>query len=246
MDIKKRMTFAQLLSRIGGPDLSEEGIEVIVCFLEDDANHQINAAKALKEKGKIILSIGLLPFSFENKETILATLERAQLLQNTSDGCILLNKDSFIDRGCNPEEVAIQIELFVDNIEQRLQDLLREGTISVDAETLKDVLRDCGTYVVTRGVAGGLGRVECAFQNAFESASYSKLDISTARKLIIKVIVPNRTTLSNEEHSRLHQLISNLPKNIDVILGIGCSDDLAEDQIEILMLGTGLDPILDK
>lgn len=246
MDIKKRMTFAQLLSRIGGPDLSEEGIEVVVCFLENDANHQINAAKALKEKGKIILSIGLLPFSFENKGKMLATLERAKLLQSTSDGCILLNKDSFIDRRCNPEEVATQIELFICDIEQGLQDILRDGAVNIEAESLREALRDCGTYMVTRGVAEGLSRVEHAFQNAFESTSYSKLDIRKARKLIIKVIVPNRTTLSNEEHSRLHQLISNLPNNMDVIFGIGTSDDLAEDQIEILMLGTGLDPILDK
>lgn len=250
MDIKKRMTFAQLLSRLGGPDLSEEGIEVLVCFLEDeeDANHQINAAKTLKEKGKIVLSIGLLPFSFENKKTILASLERAQILKRVSDGCMLFNKDAFIEGVRNQEEVGTEIELMVSHIEQGLQDILKDGSVNIDAETLREALRNCGTFMVTYGDGAGYDRVGQAFLNAYESISleslsYKEFDLSTARTLIIKVLVSKEDTLSNADQDRLRQLISNLPNSMNIILGIGTSD-LETNQIQIVMLRTGVDTVL--
>lgn len=240
MDIEKRMTLTQRLS-----DLSKECIEVIVCYLEDeeDANHQINAAGALKEEGKIVLSIGLLPFSFENKKTILASLGRAQLLQLASDGCILLNDDSFVNRGCNPEEVSSEIEFIISNIECGLQDILREGTINIETETLREALRDCGTFMVKYGDGMGLDRVGLAFRNAYGSLSYYKLELSTARSLIIKVFLSKCDTLTNAEQDRLKQLIADLPKSMNIILGFGISD-IQAGQIQIVMLGTGVDVVL--
>lgn len=245
MDIKKRITFTQLLSHCSGPDLSEEGIEVVVCYLEDEegANHQINAAKALKEKEKIVLSIGWLTSPFENKKAIRSSLGRAMLLQRASDGCILLNKDSFIDRGCKPEEVGTQIELMTSDIEQGLQDILRDGPINIEAETLREVLRDCGTFMVTYGDGTGADRVELAFHNAYESIMYKGLDLKTAQTLIIKVLVSKEDTLSTAEQTELKQLISELPEGMNIIFGLGTSD-LEAGQIQIVILGTGVLSVL--
>lgn len=246
MDIRKRMSFAQLLSRFGGPDLSEVGIDVVVCNLDNEKNshHQINAAIALKEKGKIVLSIGLLPFSFKNKKTMLASLGRAQVLQHASDRCILLNDDSFVNRGSRPEEVSTEIEFIINDIETGLQDILSDGTINIEAETLREALRDCGTFMVKYGDGMGVDRVGLAFSNAYESLSYYKLELSTARTLIIKVLISPGDTLSKAEHDRLKQLISDLPKNMNIILGFGISD-LQADQVQIVMLGTGVDAVLN-
>lgn len=243
----KRITFAQLLSRFGGPDLSEAGIEVVVCNLdnEEGANHQINAARALKEKGNIVLSIGLLPFSFENKKTILASFERAQLLQRASDGSILFNKDAIVNRGSKPEEVSAEIEFIINDIEIGLQDILSDGTINIEAETLREALRDCGTFMVKYGDGMGLDRVGLAFSNAYDSLSYYKLELSTARTLIIKVILSKGDILTNAELDRLKQLISDLPKNMNIIVGFGTKSDLEAGQIQIVMLGTGVDAVLN-
>lgn len=227
-------------------DLSKKRIEVVVCNLdnEENSNHQINAARALKEKGKIVLSIGLLPFSFETKKTIRASLGRAQLLQRASDGCILLNDDSFVNKGSNPEEVSSEIEFIISDIKCGLQDILRDGIINIEAETLRESLRDCGTFMVKYGDGMGLDRVGLAFSNAYESLSYYKLELSTARTLIIKVLLSKDDTLTNAEQDRLKQLISNLPKSMNIILGFGISD-IQANQIQIVMFGTGVDAVLD-
>lgn len=243
--IVKTMSFAQLHSRLGEPDLSEEGIEIVPCNLDNEENssHQINVAKTLKEKGKIVLSIGLLPFSFETKKTMLASLERAQLLQHASDGCILINKDSFIEKGSNPEEVAIQIELLISDIEQGLQDILRDGIINIEAETVREALRDCVTFMMTYGDGMGADRVGDAFRNAYESQLYCNLELTTARTIVIKILLSKEDTLTYAEQDRLTQLISDLPKSMNIIFGIGISD-LEANQIRILILGTGVDSVL--
>lgn len=250
MDIKKRISLMQHLNLLGESRLSNHGIEVVVCYLEDDNIHQINTIKALKEEKVIVLGVGMLPFSSVNRKTKLASLKRAQLLQRASDGCILFNKDAFIGGERNLEEVNAGIEQMVSHIEKGLLDILKDGIINVDIITLKEALRDCGTFMVSYGDGGGLDRVGLAFLNAYESVaceplSYKKFNLNTARTLIIKILLSKGDTLSTAELSRLGKLVRSLPQRMNVIVGIGNSDELEKGKIQIVMLGTEVDAELN-
>ena len=123
-----------------------------------------------------------------------------------------------------------------------------DGIVNIDAETLKEALRDCGTFMVTYGDGpAGLNGVGLAFEEAYDRAQflYENFNLHTARSLIIKVLLSEGNTLSNAEQDRLKQLISHLPKSMNIILGICTKSNLDADQIQIVMLGTGVDTVLD-
>lgn len=234
-----------MLRLTGNVNLSEEGIEVVFCHLgdEDNVSHQMNVIGALKDAGKVILSIGLQP-SFYDLEERLASIDRANQLSKVSDGFILLRKGDFIEGDETPEDVDAKIALQIGDIKRGLKDILRDGIINIDSECVREILENCGTFMVSRGVGTGINRVESAIQRAFATPLYSDFDMSTAKALIIKVLIPKQDTLSGEEMKRLQQLISYLSESKEVIFGLG-SCEAEENQVEIVMLGAGLYKVKD-
>lgn len=88
------MSFAQLVGMLGSVSLSNAGIEVIACDLENPQIHADNMemTRSLKKKGKVVLGIGILPFASVGENAVRESLERASAFQRAVDGCILLNK----------------------------------------------------------------------------------------------------------------------------------------------------------
>ena len=239
------ITFAQLLVSLHDDILSEAGIEVLVCSFDDEESYICNlkTANELKEKDKVVLLIGILPFVFVGERVVLNALRRLDKFCRIVDGCFLLNKETLSDSN-GETDVTSLIEDEIYNIEQTLRYILKEGTLNISAETLREGLKDCGTFMVTRGEGCGNDRVEKAFKEAYTSPSFYKLDITTARKLFIKILVPTGQSLSIEEMNKLQYLFSTLPHTKDIILGIGERDtEPGDDKLEVLMLATGPDTI---
>lgn len=234
----KMHTFSQLIGMLGDPSLTDEGIEVVLCTLESESNN-LKLIEDLKNDGKIVLGIGILPFLASGENVIRDSLERAMQLQQIADGSLLLNKEALLSKSLSFDEVEAEVETVVFNIEDGLRDILWEGSMSIEASTVRDALKDCGTFCVARGNGTGSDRIEMAIQNALNQVLEQGFDIRSSRRLIIKVLVSMQ---QEGEIEKLQQFISTLPKHIDVIWGVS-EYELDENELEIVLLATGVEGV---
>ena len=193
----------------------------------------------LKNDGKIVLGIGVLPFLASGENVIRDSLERAMQLQQIADGSLLLNKESLLSKSLSFDEVEAEVETVVFNIEDGLRDILWEGSMPIEASTVRDALKDCGTFCVARGNGCGPDRIEMAIQNALNQVLEQGFDIRSSRRLIIKVLVSKQ---QDGEIEKLQQFISTLPKHMDVIWGVS-KYELDENELEIVLLATGVEGV---
>lgn len=238
---KGNITFSQLLELLEVPDTPEVGVKVFVCDLEEEDIELLELAGAVKKSGEVVLGIGILPLLAAGQKKVMAALESAALLQRNVDGCLLVNKERLI----SPHRwFGTHIEHLIEGIESDLKrslvDILSPGCPSIDNSVLRDTLRDCGTFVSARGKGYGFNRVELAFIEALDRASVFRFDMMTARRVIVKILLPAQTALTEDETKKLHHLMSTFPKTTDLILGVSTVND-AKQPLEIIMLGTGVE-----
>lgn len=242
--VEKNLTFPHQLGLPGGPSLKDEDIEVVLCELESDSKN-LSLIRDLKKEGKIVLGIGLLPFIAMGEDVIRDSLERAMQLQQSTDGCLLLNKEAILtQKSLSFDEVENFVNTIVFNIEEGLQDILLPGYINnIESQTLRDVLKDCGTFWIARGKGNGQGRINKALSEAVDHLATQGFDVQSAHKLIVKVIVSEHTELQLKEINDIEKFISSLSHNIDVIFGVSNSES-EEKILEIVMLATGMDIVM--
>lgn len=241
-DNERTITFAQLMGLLDEPNLSDNGIDIIVSDLwnENSCVDNLKSIISLKNRGHIVLGIGKLSSLSLGVDGVSASLKRAEHFVKVADGCLIFNEERFLShKRMNPDNKRINADIVIFDIEQGLRDILKEGNPNIDSDTLKDSLIDCGTFAVTRGIGKGVDRVVTAFQEAYKVPVYFNFHPDSALKIIIKVLVPAQSPLSDNESSELRKLISNLPKRRDVVVGVG-NKKLKDDEIEIVMLRTGV------
>lgn len=194
--------------------LSDHDIEFLICQLEDFESFEfiLKRTQDLKNVGKIVLAVGILPFfvwSGEYKERFYESIERCRLLQRVVDGLIVLKKDSFWEESdLYSKEIDNRINTFICEIEQGLADILTPRVRNIDLLVLKELLYDCRTYVVARGWGKGANRVRNALREICEVFRFCGFDMILARAIVIKIIKPNNDTLSKEEQELIENTIS--------------------------------------
>lgn len=245
MDNDSSILISQMLDGLNKHPFSELGIEMVLSNLAF-GGHDLPVTQELKEAGKVVLAVGILPSASAGDKAVMEALENAAAFQRNVDGCILLNEDiPSQQKDSRAEDMDIPGLDILIAIEVSLRDILSPGMSGIDAETLKDVLRDCGTFIVTRGVASGEDRIEKAFQQTFHPSSYpfSKYDIKSARKLIVKALVTKSSTIPLEEAESIRYHVETISPKAIVTFGFGQSEQLEDGQLEIVMLATGMDVV---
>ena len=221
--------------------LSDHDIEFLICHLEDFESFEfiLKRAQDLKNTGKIVLAIGILPFywfSEEYKDRFYESLERYRLLKCVVDGLIVLKKDSFWEESdLYSKEIDNRINTFIHEIVQGLADILTPGVRNIDLLVLKELLHDCRTYVVARGWGKGANRVINALCQVREVFRFCGFDMILARAVVIKIIEPNKDPLSKEEQELIKNTISGFTDYTDIHLCLGQSSS-EYDEIEIIVL----------
>ncbi|MDE7420636.1 MAG: hypothetical protein K2N35_10545 [Muribaculaceae bacterium] len=221
--------------------LSDHDIEFLICHLEDFESFEfiLKRARDLKNTGKIVLAVGILPFywfSEEYKDRFYESLERYRLLKCVVDGLIVLKKDSFWEESdLYSKEIDNRINTFIHEIVQGLADILTPGVRNIDLLVLKELLHACHTYVVARGWGNGANRVRNALRQVREVFSFCGFDMILARAVVIKIIEPNEDPLSKEEQELIKNTISGFTDYTDIHL---CLDQSSSeyDEIEIIVL----------
>ncbi len=250
--------------------LSKIGIELVVVDLgdEDLFYQQMNKLRTLQEAGKIVVGIGIFPINnvgahtdeLKRAESILDMLDRQEHLGRAADGYYFFHKgriskyrglrvsgdSSHSKSEClNEEEVDSIIDHSISEIERGLKDLLKSDNpaTATDVITLKEALRNCSFFKVSRGIGKGMDRVEMAFREAYDTVDVDLLSMHEALEIIIKVLVSVENPLSMDEAAKLQQLVYTMPYHGIVPVEI-TETSPREGEVEIVMLGRCISPSL--
>lgn len=242
--------FKDLLDTLGVPEepnFPGEGFEVIVSYLESE-DEGFKIAPYMKAAGNVVLGIGVVPSLSKGENAFVAAMDNAACFQRNVDGCVLLNEDKIL-QNIELGNLNIDVDGWIDEemvnpIQNAITEMLTPGIPNISSDNLRDVLRDCVTFMLSHGVGEGTLRIEAAWRNAFDSVLpiIAHFDGKKARKMIIKVLVASDDNVLNQEIGKIRALLCNLSPQADIILGVGHSQSLTSGQLEIVIMATGFEP----
>ena len=223
----------------------------LVLLVADLGNHKENslalqAAKLENKNGKVVAAILTTPPLFEGEKAIRRALEVARKISREVDSSLIINKETFNalpKEECSFDELIYSLVAVEETIADGNQDIIslisEKGTIKIDVEDLEIALSKSGTFTIGSGIGAGENRVGLAIEQALSSPLMKKCDISTARRVLIKVFVPKNSPLMMNEMKAITAFIETLPSYADVKWGVGESDD--DDILSVIILASGFD-----
>ncbi|MBD5269261.1 MAG: hypothetical protein HDS43_01375 [Bacteroides sp.] len=241
------------LKLLNAQKLQEAEPVLIVADLgsEKENSLALKAATLGKEKGKVVATILTTPPLSEGEKAVMGALEAAGKISREVDSFLIINKETFNalpKEECSFDELiyssfAVE-ESIADGIHSIMALISEEDEIKIDVQDLKTALAESGTFTVESGLGSGENRVGLALEMVLSSPLMKTCDISSARRILIKVLVPKKTPLTKGEMKLVREFIETLPSYADVKWGVGESDD--DDILSIIILASGFDVKLPK
>lgn len=242
--IKKEVDIKKLTGNI----LEDAELVILAANLgaEKENSLAILAAELVKKMGKTVTAVLTTPRIFEGEKAIMRALETAQKIGQVTDTSLIINEETFSTppaEGCSFAELINSLVAVEETIAGCIQDMMaliaESGAINLDLEDLKRALAESGTFTIVSGLGAGENRMCMAIENALSSPLMKKCDISTVRRVLIKVLAPKNTPLIMEEMKAISEFVETLPSRADVKWGVGESDD--EDLVSVIILVSGFD-----
>lgn len=242
--IKKEVDIKKLTGNI----LEDTELVILAANLgaEKENSLAILAAELVKKMGKTVTAVLTTPRIFEGEKAIMRALETAQKIGQVTDTSLIINEETFSTppaEGCSFAELINSLVAVEETIAGCIQDMMaliaESGAINLDLEDLKRALAESGTFTIVSGLGAGENRMCMAIENALSSPLMKKCDISTVRRVLIKVLAPKNTPLIMEEMKAISEFVETLPSRADVKWGVGESDD--EDLVSVIILVSGFD-----
>ena len=235
--------------------IQEAELVILVADLgsEKENSLALKAATLGKEKGKVVATILTTPPLSEGEKAVMGALEAAGKISREVDSSLIINKEtvnSLPKEECSLDELFYSLVAVEDTIADGINNIMalisEEGEIKIDVQDLKTALAESGTFTIESGFGTGENRVENAIEQILSSPLVKKCDISTARRVLIKLFPPKNTPLTMEEMNltmeemkEVSGFIKTLPSHADVKWGVGESD--YDDILSIIILASGFD-----
>lgn len=222
----------------------------LVLWVADLGNKKENslaleAATLAKGSGKVLAAFLTTPRLFEGEKMIMRALEAAQEINGEVDSWLIINKEAIAtvpENGGSFDDLINSIvsgeEIIAEGIRNIMSLITEECGIKIDVQDLKTTLVESGTFTIVRGIGAGKNRIGLAVEMAMSSPLMKTCDISTARRVLIKVLAPKSTPLIMDEMNAVTEFVGTLPPHVDVKWGIGESVD---NLVSVIILASGFD-----
>ncbi len=235
------------LGTLGKCFVKETELVIVVANLRDQTEGPLalQAVKAAKESGKGTLAVLTLPDIYEGEKKFLRALDAAEEIGRKADSLLIINKIAFDDpvSPCTREELSSSLvseeQIIADVIQNMISLVSGPGSIKIDLDTLKDALMHGGTFTIVSGCGIGKNRIRIALKKALSSPLLKNCDIYSARNIIIKILTPKNAPANMKEIQEVSQFVKELSAQINVILGMGESDE--DDILSVIFLASGFD-----
>ena len=127
------------------------------------------------------------------------------------------------------------------------------GTINLDFNDVKTVLKDGGVAIMSTGFGEGEGRVTQAITDALHSPLLNNNDIFNSKKVLFVITYSPSSELMMGEMDEIHEFMSRFGKDVETKWGLYI-DDTLNDKVKFTILATGfgikdvpgMDSVLEK
>ena len=198
-------------------------------------------AKTAKDMDILTVGIVTIPFLFEGNRKIDQALDGVEQMSQHVDALLVINNERLRD---------IYSDFSVMNAFGKADDTLSvaaksiaeiitiRGTINLDFNDVKTVLKDGGVAIMSTGYGYGEGRVTQAITDALHSPLLNNNDIFNSKKVLFNISYSSNSDLMMEEMNEVHEFMSRFGKDVETKWGLYIDDNL-EDKVKFTILATG-------
>ena len=198
-------------------------------------------AKTAKDMGILTVGIVTIPFLFEGNKKIDQALDGVEEMSNHVDALLVINNERLRD---------VYSDISVMNAFGRADDTLSvaaksiaeiitlRGTINLDFNDVRTVLKDGGVAIMSTGFGEGENRVSQAITDALHSPLLNNNDIFNSKKVLFVITYSPNSELMMNEMDEIHEFMSKFDKNVETKWGLYIDESL-ENKVKFTILATG-------
>lgn len=209
-------------------------------------------AKISKEKGILTVGVVTTPFFFEGDKKISQAFYGVIEMSKHVDALLVINNeqirksapdDFILDTICKADDT---LKIVVDSISEIIS---YKGLINLDFNDLKYVIMNGGPTIICTGYGNGAQRLKVAIDNARNSLQYKHVDISRAKKILLKISTPENDEykLTMEEMNAVNDFMYSFGSDFEMKWGLTTSPILKDDvKVTIMATGFGIEDIINR
>ena len=200
-------------------------------------------AEIAKETGALTIAVVTKPFSFEGKRHLINAEAGITELSKHVDSLIVIDNNKLLQNlGANISIVNAFNEandVLLNAVKGITDSISAPGYINLDFSDVLTIMKGRGHAMIGNGVGQGANFVEDAVQRAIHSPLVDQVDIKSATGLLVNARVNRNFPIAKWE--QINREIQNYAdEEADCKYGIVFDDQIAEDQIVITILITGI------
>ncbi|MDZ4750154.1 MAG: cell division protein FtsZ [Flavobacteriales bacterium] len=198
-------------------------------------------ARAAKERGMLTVGIITVPFLFEGKKRNVQAEQGIREMRDAVDTLLIIRNDKLRELYGNltlKQAFSHADEVLCTAAKGIAEVITLTGTVNVDMNDVKTVMRESGVAIMGSGRASGEGRAQRAVQIALESPLLNDNDIHGANFILLNVTFGTDELLMDEIAEITDHIQNQAGQSAEVIWGYG-SDDTLGDDICVTVIATG-------
>lgn len=200
-------------------------------------------AEIAKETGALTVAVVTKPFRFEGRRHMLNAESGINELSKHVDSLIVIENDKLLKNlGANISIISAFNEandVLYRAVKGITECITTSAYINVDFADVQTIMRGRGHAMIGSGVGQGANFVEDAIQRAIHSPLIEQVDISSANGLLAFCkLNPNFPIIKFSEIC--DEIQSYADAEADCVYGLAFDENIAEDQISITILITGI------
>jgi cell division protein FtsZ len=198
-------------------------------------------AQVAKDLGILTVGIVTIPFVFEGKKRNTQAEIGIKEMRDAVDTLIIIRNDKLRELFGNltlKQAFSHADEVLCTAAKGIAEVITHTGTVNVDMNDVKTVMKGSGVAIMGSGRASGEGRAIRAVQTALESPLLNDSDINGANFILLNINHGNDELLMDEVSEITDYIQVQAGQNAEVIWGYGQDDSLGED-INVTVIATG-------
>ena len=200
-------------------------------------------AKAAHDLGILTVGIVTIPFAFEGNMKIRQALEGVAALSEHVDAILVINNEKLkqIYPDLELSNAFAKADDVLTNAAKAIAEIITvPGYINTDFADVYSIMKDGNVAIMNTGYASGEGRITKAIEDALNSPLLNTNDVSGASKILLSLYCSTTDQIRMEEVEQIHEFMSKVGENVQVIWGASFDDELKEN-VKITLIATGFD-----
>lgn len=199
-------------------------------------------AKATRELDVLTVGIVTMPFAFEGRKRRLQAEEGIKEMRENVDTLLVINNDRLREMYGNlaVHEAFAQADNVLTTAAKGIAETItRVGTINVDFNDVRTVMKDSGVAIMGSASANGEERALKAVNQALASPLLNDNKIEGANYVLLNITYGNQEVLMDEITDITDYIQTEAGLSADVIWGYGKDESIEDDSLNITLIATG-------